>query len=83
VNIENGKTIRNINRVIVHPNYTGLSNKIDFDVALMKLQSPVEFSNEIIPICLPAQGHNLASLGAQGTVIGWSKNDGLKHIFSS
>lgn len=52
----------------------------DFDIALMKLQEPVEFSNEISPICLPPQDVNLAKIGAKGYVTGWGDTQG-KQMF--
>jgi hypothetical protein len=80
--IEKGKTSRYITQVIVHPNYMGRLTQWDFDIALMKLQSPVEFSDEITPICLPPQGLNMATLGARGWVTGWGDTQGLKQILS-
>lgn len=35
----------------------------DFDIALMKLESPVEFTKEISPVCIPPHGYNMASMG--------------------
>jgi len=80
--IEKGKTSRYITQVIVHPNYMGRLTQWDFDIALMKLQSPVEFSDEIAPICLPPQGLNMATMGARGWVTGWGDTQGLYEYFS-
>lgn len=42
----------------------------------MRLQEPVEITNEISPICLPPQGINFAKLGTQGYVTGWGDTQG-------
>lgn len=50
-----------------HPNY----EKTDFtnDIALMKLERPIEFTDSISPICLP-NGRRL-QLGNRLLVTGW------------
>lgn len=78
--IEKSKIRRNITQVIVHPNYKIKDVKSDFDIALMKLQSPVKFSDEIAPICLPSQNINMATIGSQGLVVGWGETKGLKQF---
>lgn len=35
----------------------------DFDIALMRLETPVKYSKEISPICIPPHGYNMASMG--------------------
>ncbi|RXN03470.1 transmembrane protease serine 9-like protein [Labeo rohita] len=45
---------RNVSQVIVHPEYNNLSH--DNDMALLRLSSPVAFSNYIQPVCLAANG---------------------------
>lgn len=39
------------------------------DIAILTLDSPVTFSQQIRPICLPVAGGDFA--GRTGTVIGW------------
>lgn len=51
------------------------------DISILTLDSPVQFSHQIRPICLPATTDNFA--GHTGTVIGWgslreSKSSKLK-----
>uniref|UniRef100_A0A182LYV2 Vitamin K-dependent protein C n=1 Tax=Anopheles culicifacies TaxID=139723 RepID=A0A182LYV2_9DIPT len=41
------------------------------DIALVKLQQPVDAGDTFVPICLPASGRTFA--GQNGTVIGWGK----------
>ena len=48
----------------------------DFDIALMKLDAPVEFSREISPVCIPPHGYNMAALGTTGFVTGWGDTQG-------
>ncbi len=50
-----------------HPNYNYKSN--DNDIALMKLNVPVTYTDKISPICLP--DNRQASLGEVGIVTGW------------
>ncbi|CAF1063533.1 unnamed protein product [Brachionus calyciflorus] len=73
---ETSKIVRLIDEIIIHPNYMGRLTQWDFDIALMKLQEPVEFTDEISPICLPAQNENFATLGAKGYVTGWGETQG-------
>ncbi|KAG8431167.1 hypothetical protein GDO86_019328 [Hymenochirus boettgeri] len=41
-----------VKSVIIHPNYTSFKN--GYDISLLELSNPVHFTNEILPICLPA-----------------------------
>ncbi|RXN03469.1 transmembrane protease serine 9-like protein [Labeo rohita] len=45
---------RNVSQVIVHPEYNNLPH--DNDMALLRLSSPVTFTNYIQPVCLAANG---------------------------
>ncbi|XP_035776168.1 trypsin-1-like [Anopheles albimanus] len=49
------------------------------DIALVKLQQPVDTGGSFIPVCLPTAGRGYAS--QNGTVIGWGKlgNGSLAH----
>jgi len=44
-----------------------------FDVAVLKLDRPVEYQDNILPICLPA--HDVDLVGKVGVVAGWGKTD--------
>jgi hypothetical protein len=48
----------------------------DYDIALMKLQEPVAYSEYISPVCLPPQGVNFGTLGSKGVVTGWGDTQG-------
>lgn len=43
-----------VSRVILHPNFRFSASHPDrFDVALIKLDNPVRFSDSVLPVCLP------------------------------
>ena len=44
-----------------------------FDVAVLKLDHPVEYQDNILPICLPTSDYDL--VGKVGVVAGWGKTD--------
>jgi len=52
---------------IQHPNYN--SRTTNYDFAIVKLSTPVSFSNKVIPACLPSLNRNYDSVVA--TVSGW------------
>lgn len=62
--------IRPIRRIIVHPHYAdaGFVN----DISLLELNSDVEFTNFVRPICLPNPNRILVD-GTMCTVIGWGQ----------
>ena len=56
--------LRSVLRRKIHPQYkSNLSLKrLEYDVALLKMNRPVRFSPTIIPICLPQQAGQMFSL---------------------
>ncbi|NXL67474.1 TMPS9 protease, partial [Chordeiles acutipennis] len=68
-------------RIYKHPFYNVYS--LDYDVALLELNTPVKFSNTIKPICLPDNSHVFHE-GARCFITGWgsTKEGGLmsKHL---
>ncbi|UXI18385.1 hypothetical protein NH340_JMT04328 [Sarcoptes scabiei] len=63
-----------VSRVILHPNFRFSASHPDrFDVALIKLDNPVRFSDSVLPVCLPED--NLRFEGRKGVVTGWGKTD--------
>ena len=62
-----GKTEK-IFRIYKHPFYNVYS--LDYDVALLELNTPVKFSNTIRPICLPDNSH-IFHEGARCFITGW------------
>lgn len=72
-----------VQRVILHPNFRFSASHPDrYDVALIKLDSPVRFSDSVLPVCLPIE-ENRNFEGHKGVVTGWGKTDPAlsKHLF--
>jgi len=61
-NDEPGEVIADVTEIHNHP---------DNDLSLMKLSSPVEFTDHIIPICLPTQDEKLPAVDSNVFIIGW------------
>ncbi|NXL12394.1 TMPS5 protease, partial [Mesembrinibis cayennensis] len=57
-----------VKKIIYHPLYN--DNSLDYDIALMKLQVPLNFSDAIRAVCLPPSRQDLLQ-GAQCWVSGW------------
>ncbi len=63
-----GETMVKASKFIIHPNY---QRRIFYnDIALVKLESPVDFDYKASPICLPTE-EGLAPDGSLVTVAGW------------
>ncbi|XP_018565260.1 tryptase alpha/beta-1-like isoform X2 [Anoplophora glabripennis] len=52
-----GNTVREISKIIIHPEYN--KETMQNDIALAILKEPVEISEKINSICIPPQGMNL------------------------
>ncbi|XP_055359393.1 suppressor of tumorigenicity 14 protein isoform X2 [Betta splendens] len=63
-----GVQTRKVKRIISHPNYNPMT--FDYDIALLELSEPLEFSNTIQPICLPTSSHVFPA-GMSCWVTGW------------
>ncbi|XP_047432201.1 prothrombin [Mugil cephalus] len=61
-----------IDEIIVHPKYNWKEN-LNRDIALLHMRRPIEFSDEIHPVCLPSKkvARTLMSEGFKGRVTGW------------
>ncbi|XP_051865032.1 transmembrane protease serine 6-like isoform X2 [Pristis pectinata] len=64
----NGIQIRKIAKIIIHPLATPSFN---YDVALLELSQPVEYTDFVQPACLPIATASTA--GRRCTAIGWGK----------
>lgn len=74
--ISNGKdkassqsVTKNVRRVIVHRDYN--AQTFENDIALLELESPVEYAQHIVPICLPEDTEDF--VGQQAFVTGWGR----------
>jgi len=63
-----------VESIIIHPDFRYMLTQPDrFDVALLHLERPVFYQDNIIPICLPPP--DIALTGKIGLVAGWGKTD--------
>ncbi|XP_055694142.1 serine proteinase stubble isoform X2 [Lutzomyia longipalpis] len=60
---------RGASKKIVHPKYNFFT--YEYDLALVRLESPLDFDMHISPICLPATDDLL--IGENATVTGWGR----------
>uniref|UniRef100_A0A3B3CII7 ST14 transmembrane serine protease matriptase n=1 Tax=Oryzias melastigma TaxID=30732 RepID=A0A3B3CII7_ORYME len=61
---------RKVKRIITHPSYNDIT--YDYDIALMELEEPLEFTKTVQPICLPAATH-VFPMGMSCWVTGWGQ----------
>uniref|UniRef100_A0A671L7Q4 Peptidase S1 domain-containing protein n=1 Tax=Sinocyclocheilus anshuiensis TaxID=1608454 RepID=A0A671L7Q4_9TELE len=55
-NIQDGSVQkRTLKNIITHPNYDSMT--YDYDISLLELSDPLNFTNTVHPICLPASTH--------------------------
>ncbi|XP_070153559.1 serine protease filzig [Polyergus mexicanus] len=60
---------KNVRRVIVNRGYDPAT--FENDLALLELESPVQFDDHIVPICMPENGIDFT--GRMATVTGWGR----------
>jgi len=60
---------RGVARKVVHPNYNFFT--YEYDLALVRLDAPLEFAPHVLPICLPGSDDLL--IGEPATVTGWGR----------
>lgn len=65
---QDGVQRRGLKRIVSHPDYNQMT--FDYDIALLELSEPLEFTNTIQPICLPASSH-IFPAGMSCWVTGW------------
>ncbi|XP_071050951.1 phenoloxidase-activating factor 1-like isoform X2 [Onthophagus taurus] len=66
--------ILNQKNIIRHPNYAKEStNNIINDLALIKLETPINFEDKIYPICLPHPSSDYTR--KIGSILGWGLNE--------
>jgi secreted trypsin-like serine protease len=73
--------LKNVRRVIIHRAYEPAT--FENDIALLELESPVQYDKHIVPICLPDDSADFT--GRMATVSGWGRlKYGMilrKHLF--
>jgi len=63
-----------VEHITLHPDFRYMLTQPDrFDVAVLKLDRPVTYEDNILPICLPTSDYDL--VGKIGVVAGWGKTD--------
>ncbi|KAI2656410.1 hypothetical protein H4Q32_013338 [Labeo rohita] len=67
-NIRDNVQQRTLKTIITHPNYDQMT--YDYDISLLELSTPLNFTNTVHPICLPASTH-VFSAGSSCFVTGW------------
>eukprot|EP00057_Strongylocentrotus_purpuratus_P011161 XP_011665635.1 PREDICTED: uncharacterized protein LOC585547 isoform X4 [Strongylocentrotus purpuratus] len=76
---EGGGQIRDVAEVIQHPFYDRFT--LVNDIAILKLASPLNITNEVQPICLPTMDETIPQPGQYVTFTGWGsyreRNDRL------
>uniref|UniRef100_UPI0037E8BAA5 suppressor of tumorigenicity 14 protein n=1 Tax=Semicossyphus pulcher TaxID=241346 RepID=UPI0037E8BAA5 len=65
---QEGVQQRALKRIVSHPDYNQMT--FDYDIALLELSQPLEFTNTIQPICLPSSSHVFPA-GMSCWVTGW------------
>ncbi len=72
---------RSVSQVILHPEYDNISN--NNDMALLRLSSPVNFTNFVRPVCLAAEGSTFNSdtmwVTGWGTIYSGGKKQDFVH----
>ena len=61
---------KNVKRVVIHRDY--VERTFENDLAILELESPVEFRPYVVPICLPSTSDGDFH-GDKATVTGWGK----------
>lgn len=70
---ERGSAIKYADDIIIHPKWNPEAQNYDADIAVILLDSKVEFTTKIWPICLWNEDESLQAI--RGTVAGWGKSE--------
>jgi len=69
---EIGEQVVGLSEIHVHPQYN--PNTVEYDVTLLKLSQPVQFTDHISPVCLPAtQNEAVPNANTDLFVTGWGR----------
>ncbi|MEQ2223201.1 hypothetical protein ILYODFUR_034362, partial [Ilyodon furcidens] len=61
---------RRVDQIVIHREYNRLSKH--GDIAMMHLQQPINFTQWVQPVCLPAQGQSFTA-GRKCFIAGWGR----------
>ena len=64
--VEGYEQIISVDKIIIHPDYDAYT--LDYDVALIKLKKPINFTRNVRPVCLPTMDF---APGTKCFVTGW------------
>jgi secreted trypsin-like serine protease len=67
--VNSNSITKNVRRVIVHRDYN--AQTFENDIALLELDSPVEYQPHVVPICMPNEAE--ISVGQSAYVTGWGR----------
>ncbi|XP_064480482.1 chymotrypsin B-like [Ornithodoros turicata] len=67
---------RFVSEVVVHPKYS--EDTVDYDIALMKLSSPLTFSRHVGPVCAPQANDDFTNQTCTATGWGLTTPDGAE-----
>lgn len=81
VYLENTSLVIPIQKIVVHPQFSS-AIIVKNDIALLKLQHPVNFTSQIRPVCIPPESFFLKT-GTKCWVTGWGKKDPAGKIWCS
>lgn len=63
-----------VNKVKLHPNFRFSASHPDrYDIAILKLDKPVKYTDNVLPVCLPSKDLKFENM--VGTVTGFGKTD--------
>ncbi|XP_045469470.1 trypsin-3-like [Harmonia axyridis] len=68
--LDKGGMIHQVQEIYGHPNFT---TKFEYDVAIMKLETPLKYSNKVLPIQLAEDQQRLPPAGTLALVAGWGR----------
>ncbi|XP_064479513.1 chymotrypsinogen A-like [Ornithodoros turicata] len=68
---------RKVSKIIRHPAYFAHSK--DSDISLIKLRTPVNFTDHVQPICLPKNMFSVPAIGSKCYTTGWGLTKGTGH----
>uniref|UniRef100_A0A3Q3G4R2 Transmembrane serine protease 15 n=1 Tax=Labrus bergylta TaxID=56723 RepID=A0A3Q3G4R2_9LABR len=63
---------RQVDRIVINREYNRQTKQAD--IAMMHLQTPINFTHSVQPLCLPPGGHDL-SPGTRCFIAGWGKEE--------